>query len=65
MAKFNGTFIRDFEKREAALVLYSAYLFFQDDENIGYLESKLKVDESELDDLKTHLTEFFDVFEKK
>lgn len=57
-----GTFVVDFSKRQMALVMLAASNYLSDSTNLSELLTTIKTDENELDDLRQHLTEFFENF---
>jgi hypothetical protein len=63
MAKeLDGTFLTDFNKRELALSLLSALHYLNESGSYAELQGQVRIDDSELEDLRAKLTEFFDDF---
>lgn len=60
--QLEGTFLKDFSKRELALTLLSARNYLTDTTNISEILTSVSVDDTELDDLRQKLSDFFENF---
>jgi len=60
--ELDGTFLTDFSKRELALTLFSALHYLNDTAAYAEIQNQIRTNETELDDLRTKLTEFFEDF---